>query len=126
MVSKLSLRFALPALSFAALLASAPAPLHATERYFTYSYEPESMPKGAMEFEQWVTLRTQRTKDVGQENYNRWELREEFEYGVTDDYTLSFYLNTKATSFCDPVSKEDDSEFEFAGVSIENRYMVLN
>jgi len=29
---------------------------------FTYSYEPETTPQGELEFEQWVTLRTQRTK----------------------------------------------------------------
>ena len=34
---------------------------HADERRFTYVYEPEVLPKGAWEFEQWVTLRTQRT-----------------------------------------------------------------
>src|SRR5262245_23783993 len=94
----------------------------ATERRFTYSYEPEAMPQGAMEFEQWLTLRTQRTKAVGQENYNRWELRSEFEYGVTDNYTLGLYLNTKATSFRDPVAGKNESKFEFDGVSLENRY----
>ena len=30
----------------------------ADERRFTYSYEPELLPARAMEFEQWVTLRT--------------------------------------------------------------------
>src|SRR5258706_369203 len=29
----------------------------ANERFFTYSYEPETMPQGAFEVEQWVTLR---------------------------------------------------------------------
>src|SRR5262245_42219984 len=113
-------------LAGAALLFLSLLPSQATERVFTYSYEPEAMPKGGMEFEQWVTLRTQRTEDVGQDNYNRWELRSEFEYGVTDKYTVALYLNTKATSYRDPVSKSDESDFEFAGVSIENRYMVLN
>jgi hypothetical protein len=56
----------------------------ANERDFTYSYEPETMPTGAMEFEQWVTLRTQRTRIVWQENFNLWKIREELEYGVTD------------------------------------------
>ena len=110
----------------AAALTLGSATANATERVFTYSYEPEAMPKGGMEFEQWVTLRTQRTDEVGQDNYNRWEFREEFEYGVTDNYTVSLYLNTQATSYQDPVSKSNESEFEFAGVSIENRYMVLN
>src|SRR3954468_6967709 len=43
----------------AALLQSS---LMADERRFTYSYEPETHTKGAMEFEQWMTLRSQRTK----------------------------------------------------------------
>ena len=98
----------------------------ATERYFTYTYEPEVFPQGASEFEQWVTLRTQRNDQVGQRNYNLWELREEFEYGVTDNYSVSLYLNTSAESFRDPVTSADHSHFRFDGVSIENRYMVLN
>src|SRR5262245_50099100 len=109
------------------------ATLHAavgTERIFTYSYEPETMPQGALEFEQWVTLRTQRTKrgEVKKENFNRWDIREELEYGVTDNYTVGLYLNTKAESFRDfsVTPHRDESEFEFAGISLENRYMVLN
>src|SRR4030095_5581696 len=90
----------------------------ADERRFTYTYEPEVLPQGAMEFEQWVTLRTQRTKNVGQQNFNRWDLREELEYGVTDRYSVSLYLNTQAVSFRDPTTATDTSEFEFDGVSI--------
>lgn len=102
----------------------------ADERRFTYTYEPEILPKGGLEFEQWVTLRTQRTSDaeVKQGNYNLWEFREELEYGVTDNYSVSLYLNTQNESFRDfsqspPV---DRSSFDFEGVSIENRLMVLN
>lgn len=98
----------------------------ASERYFTYTYEPETMPAGAAEFEQWITLRTQRNDAVGQHNYNRWELREEFEYGVTDNYTVSLYLNTKAENFKDPATGVTTSDFDFEGISVENRYMVLN
>lgn len=100
--------------------------VQADERRFTYTYEPETMPKGGMEFEQWVTLRTQRNKAVGQQNFNRWELREELEYGVTDNYTVSLYLNTKSESFRDPATSSDTSRFRFEGVSLENRYQVLN
>jgi hypothetical protein len=104
--------------------------LHADERRFTYTYEPEVLPRGGMEFEQWVTLRTQRTSgaEVKQGNYNLWELREELEYGVTDNYSVSLYLNTAAESYRD-FSQDppaDVSRFDFKGVSIENRYMVLN
>src|SRR5229473_8103720 len=75
----------------------------ADERRFTYSYEPETTPQGELGFEQWVTLRTQRTSagEVKQQNFNRWELREELEYGVTDNYSVSLYLNTAAESFRD-------------------------
>lgn len=102
----------------------------ADERRFTYVYEPEVLPRGAMEFEQWVTLRTQRTKggDVKQGNYNRWEIREELEYGVTDRYSVSLYLNGEATSFKDfsATPPASGSKTEFTGFSLENRYMVLN
>lgn len=102
----------------------------ADERRFTYTYEPEVLPAGAMEFEQWVTLRTQRTSggEVQQGNFNLWEIREELEYGVTDNYSVSLYLNTAAESFRDYSQSPavDTSAFQFKGISIENRYMVLN
>src|SRR5437762_5180985 len=103
---------------------------NADERRFTYSYEPEVLPKGALEFEPWITLRTRRTKDaeVKQDNYSLWEFREELEYGVTDNYSVSLYLNSAAESFRDYSQSPavDTSEFKFDGVSVENRYMVLN
>jgi hypothetical protein len=98
----------------------------ATERYFTYSYEPETMPQGALEYEQWVTLRAGRNKAVGQDNYNLWELRHELEYGVTDRYSVSLYLNESSESFRDPITRKNESSFHFDGVSIENRYMLVN
>ncbi|HWH68239.1 MAG TPA: hypothetical protein VNT26_02600 [Candidatus Sulfotelmatobacter sp.] len=101
-------------------------PASATERFFTYSYEPETMPQGGMEYEQWVTLRAGRNRAVGQENFNLWELREELEYGVTDNYTVSLYLNESAESYRDPVTSDHHSEFHFDGISVENRYLVLN
>ena len=73
-------------------LALAAGSASASERYFGYTYEPETLPKGAAEFEQWVTLRALRKDKVGQDNFNRWELREEFEYGVTDRDTMAGLL----------------------------------
>ena len=67
-------RFITPAI-LATCLASPSVP--ADERRFTYVYEPETLPAGAMEFENWVTLRTGRTSSVGQDNFNRWDLRQE-------------------------------------------------
>src|SRR5205823_6592333 len=99
---------------------------NATERYFTYTYEPETMPKGTWETEQWVTLRAIRNSAVGQEDFNLWEFRQELEYGVTDNYSLSLYLNESLTNFREPDNGHHVSHLEFNGVSLENRYMVLN
>src|ERR1043166_2682114 len=98
----------------------------ADERRFTYTYEPETIPAGAWEIEQWITWGTLRNKTVGQDNYNKWEFKTALEYGVTDNYTVELYLNTKSESFLDPASGPDFSKFSFDGISIENRYLVLN
>ena len=98
----------------------------ANERLMTYTYEPETMPQGSTEFEQWVTLRAGRSEEVGEDRFNKWEFKEEFEYGVTDNYTAALYLNASSTNFEDPGTGDDTSEFEFDGVSLENRYMVWN
>jgi hypothetical protein len=100
-------------------------PAHATDRLFTYTYEPETMPAGGMEFEQWITSRAGRTAAVGQDKYHRWDLREELEYGVTDNYTVSLYLNSKSESYVDSLGA-DYSKFSFEGISLENKYLVLN
>ena len=98
----------------------------ATERYFTYTYEPETLPQSATEFEQWITVRAGRNKTVGQDNFNRWELRHELEYGVTDNYSVALYLNESSESFRDPATTEGHSRFHFDGMSLENRYMLWN
>jgi hypothetical protein len=100
--------------------------IRADERRFTYVYEPETLPAGAFEFENWVTLRTGRNKTVGQENYHRWDLRQELEYGVTDWYSAALYVNEEAESFRDPATGTNKSDFDWQGVSLENRFNVLN
>lgn len=108
------------------LAALAVASAQADERRFTYVYEPETPPAGALEFENWVTLGSQRNSAVGQDNFNQWDLRQEIEYGVTDRYSLSLYLNEQAQSYQDPATGQDISQFDFNGVSLENRFNVLN
>lgn len=98
----------------------------AIDRLFTYTYEPETMPKDALEFEQWITLRAGRPKETGRENYSRWELREELEYGVTDNYTLHFYLNTRSDAYREVATGADVSSFRFTGISIANQFMLVN
>jgi len=97
----------------------------ADERLFTYTYEPETLPQGAWALEQWVTWRAGKTVGVGKENYNRLQFREELEYGVTDRYTMAFYVNSDYQSYDGP-GGSDVSAFEWSGVSLENVYLVLN
>jgi len=115
-------------LTLAALIAASLSSFsaRADTRRFTYVYEPETLPAGAVELENWITLRTQRNETVGEDNYNRWDLRQEIEFGITDRYSLALYLNEKSESFRDPGTSEHVSDFDFDGVSIENRYNLLN
>src|SRR5437773_5030232 len=94
-------------------------PARADERLFTYTYEPETTPKGTFEFEQWVTSRVGRNASVGQNDYQLWQFREEFEYGVTDNYTLSLYVNHEYESFKDNTGAKN-SRYDWTGVSLEN------
>ena len=96
------------------------------DRFFTYSYEPETMPKGAWEVEQWVTARALRNSRVGQDDYLRWQFRTELEYGVTDNYTVGLYVNEDYETFRDPTTRKDHDDFSWAGISLENRYMILD
>ncbi len=105
------------------LLATAAAT--ATERLFTYTYEPETLPKGAWEAEQWVTLRAGRNATVGKEDYMRWQFREEIEYGVTDRYQVAAYFNHESVSYDIP-GGGSYSHYHQTGVSFENKYLVLN
>lgn len=61
----------------------------AGEALFTHTYLAETLPKGAMEVEQWITQRS----DKSQGTYELTQYRTEFEYGVTDYWTLAFYAN---------------------------------
>jgi hypothetical protein len=67
----------------------------ADERYFTYSYEPKVLPKGAVEVEQWATMRNGRVEGL----YTRWDLRTEFELGVTDRLTAAVYMMNATNKF---------------------------
>jgi len=105
--------------ALAMLCLSAP-PASSDERHFTYSYEPKVLPEGALEFEQWTTLRAGKEDGV----YSRWDLRSEFEYGLTDRLTSALYLNFKSLHI-DRDSEQVD-EFEFGGVSSEWKYKITD
>ncbi len=98
----------------------------ADNRIFTYTYEPEVEPKGDWELEQSVTSRLGRNAAVGQQEYQKWEFRTEIEHGVTDRYTVGLYINDTYVHERDPVSGKTTDDNRFTGISIENRYQLLD
>ncbi|MES2932923.1 MAG: DUF6662 family protein [Pseudomonadota bacterium] len=84
-----------PRLSAAPLLVALLSPLlmqpaaQAGEAIFANTYLAETLPQGAMEIEQWVTYRTKRSQGT----YQLTQTRTEFEYGVTDRWSLAVYAN---------------------------------
>jgi len=92
----------------------------ADERLFTYSYEAEVLPKGATEFEQWIT----HSRDKADGVFSRWDFREEMEFGLTDRLTTALYLNFRDTTVT--TDTVDSHDFEFKGVSSEWKYQFLN
>jgi hypothetical protein len=98
-----------------ALTASA----EAGSRRFAYSYETTTMAKGAMELESWVTWKTDKAADP---DFERFDIRHEFEYGVTDRLQLAFY-------FADWRYEENATESgktEFRDVAVEAIYNLTD
>ncbi len=96
--------------------------LSADERFFTYSYEPKVLPSGALEFEQWATLRAGKEAGV----FSRWDLRSEFEYGLTDRLTSALYLNFQSLHFDSADDAQDEDHFEFQGLSSEWKFKLFD
>jgi hypothetical protein len=90
-------------LTFAAALLIAVSSAHAHEAIFSWTYMTDLTPKGHGEFEQWVTTRWE--KEHG--SYSVIDFREEFEYGVTDNFQLAIYLNHHYVYANDDVPAED-------------------
>ncbi len=63
--------------------------VRADEAIFAWTYTTDLLPKGRWEFEQWMTARWD--KEHG--DYNAFDFREEIEYGLTDNFQVSLYLN---------------------------------
>ncbi|MHC5027228.1 MAG: DUF6662 family protein [Planctomycetota bacterium] len=74
----------------ACLAAAAVQPADANERRFTYSYESTTHPVGAVEYEQWVTWKTNKDGDA---SFHRFDFRHELEFGLNDTTQLGLYLS---------------------------------
>ena len=102
-------------------LTTAPAAL-ADENYFGYLYGAETLPKGKWEAYMWLTNRV--GKGVG--TYSAWDNFNEIEYGFTDRFQGSLYLNTSKHKIKDNPEWEDNSSFGFEGVRTSFKYAVLS
>jgi hypothetical protein len=67
------------------------APVSATERHFTFTYEVTTADKGELEMENWVTWLFHHGHE-GEANTHEFDLRHEFEYGITDRLQASLYF----------------------------------
>jgi hypothetical protein len=107
--------------AWVALLASSRA--LATDRTFTYTYESGITPAGHAELEPWVTYR------VGRETYfHRYDLRVEFEGGLSPRLQSSLYLNFSSTAqdLNDELTGQRyrSQSLSFQGVSNEWKYQL--
>ena len=75
-----------PWLALAAVVAILPVTAEANQRKFVFSYEATTSPKGAVEFENWITFKH------GNGEENSFEFRHELEFGLTDRLQLGVYL----------------------------------
>jgi hypothetical protein len=98
----------------------------ADNHIFTYTYEPETEPRGDWEIEQAITSRIGRNAAVGQSDYQHWQFRTEVEHGFSDRYTAALYVNQDYERFTDPASGAKTGNNHWTGVSLENRYLVLD
>lgn len=89
-------------------------------RKYTYVYETTTMPKGMVEYEQWVTWKTHKGNDSG---FDQLDFRHEIEFGVTDDFQLAIYLSD--WRYKDGSSVEDDGS-EWRDVAVEGIYSLMN
>jgi len=79
---------------FCAAILSAAATAFAGESPFGYVYTTDTHPRGTREIEQWLTRR----HDQSRGDYDLWQGRTEFEYGVTDRLQTALYLNYASVS----------------------------
>lgn len=109
-------RFAMAAIGVGLFMVSV---AQAGERRFTYIYEALTLPKGSVEYEQWVTWKTHKSSD---KDFNRFDFRHEFEFGITDSLQLSLYVAD--WRYQSGSSVQDGAEFR--DVAVEVIYNVLD
>ena len=97
----------------------------ADQNYFGYSYDTETLPKGAWQIYQWMTHKGGKLDG----SYNVQEYQTEFEYGITNNLQASYYL-VYNTYFIDNVTKDDEkitnNGINFNGMKLALKYNLVN
>src|SRR6478672_9598993 len=94
------------------------APAVADPRPFTFSNDTYPVGKGQWEYEQWVTYKARKEDES---DFQRFEIRHEFEVGLADNFDLAVYLPSW--------SYEDSQDFsgtQFGSVDVEAVFYVTN
>lgn len=105
-------------LMIAAMMIATPA-AEAGARRFTYVYETTTQPKGAWEYEQWITWKTHKDSDP---DFDRFDFRHEIEYGVTDRFQLALYADWR---YQDGASVDDDGA-DWRDIAVEAIYRLMD
>ena len=110
-----------------AVLAIASLPAAADENLFGYVRGAETLPKGAGEFYQWFTQRS----DKGAGHYRALDTKTEVEYGVTDRFQVSAEINamaidTSGLRIDGYLPADKDTNLRVRGVEVGVKYNFLS
>jgi hypothetical protein len=107
--------------------AAAGAPAFADENLFGYLRGAETLPKGAGEFYQWFTQRS----DKGAGKFRALDTKTEFEYGLTDRFQVSAELNglgidTSGLRIDGYLPADNKYGLRFQGIEVAGKYNFLS
>ena len=110
-----------------ALAAVSLSTVRADENFFGYSYGAETLPKGKWEVYSWTTARL----DKGPGDYAAFDFKQELEYGITDRFQISLYVNERYHGYSDGAIEEDGEakrlhRFAYNGNQLAFKYNLLS
>jgi hypothetical protein len=100
----------------------------ATSRKSPWVYHSRTLMEGEVEYEQWVTFKTNKKNDA---KYNEYRFRHELEWGVTDRFQLAVYVadwRIKQTSSGEKITFHDvavEGVYQIQAPSIDQLGMAL-
>jgi len=89
----------------------------AHERQYVWNQEYQTLPQGMFEIE---SITTTKVPDFKKTNANKWEYKEEVEYGLTDRITLAHYEHWETVNR----SGTDKDTTKYSGFNFEGKYRI--